>query len=311
MWDELRSAWTLVVVPSAVAIAAAIAYFLEKRKLLLENQKLKLEIEAVKRHIVLPTDDQIARYGFKRVVIRRAIKLSAQILAIALPVTFALETTNNISLDPSGPGGLVGGPEARADGVPPATDSKTVPPERIPDPLPAGDTPTEPESDAVRREQLRTEADRQARLRAEADRQAQVKAEAERPERLEAEFERHLEQSKASADRETRLEDQAQQLAHFAESISGTWWYEDQQTSGDIRTRTEDVLTIGPGCAGQLNRMVKTDERSFFGWRERSRESSTLAFRCDANGRVSGDVSGQLSPGGDTLLLNGATFTRN
>jgi hypothetical protein len=69
-------------------------------------------------------------------------------------------------------------------------------------------------------------------------------------------------------------------------------------------------LTIGPGCAGTLNRTVTTEERGFSGWRKRSSEPSSYTFRCDGSGRVTGDLSGQLSPQSGVLLFNDTRFTR-
>lgn len=96
----LASAWTLAVVPSAIAIAAVVAFaktLVEKRNLRLENQKLQFEISAMTRQIVLPTDDQIARYSFRRLVVRRTVRLGAAFLAVALPVSVGLQINSERS----------------------------------------------------------------------------------------------------------------------------------------------------------------------------------------------------------------------
>ena len=95
-WLEyLSSGWTLVVVPTAIAIAALVGFvktLLEKRNLELQNQKLQVEVEAATSRIVLATDEQVEKYAFRRHFMKRTIRLASVLLAVALPTTLVLNT---------------------------------------------------------------------------------------------------------------------------------------------------------------------------------------------------------------------------
>jgi hypothetical protein len=95
-WLEyLSSGWTLVVVPTAIAIAAIVGFvktLLEKRNLQLENQKLQIEVAAATSRIVLATDEQVEQYAFRRHFVRRTIRLASIILAVALPTGLVFNT---------------------------------------------------------------------------------------------------------------------------------------------------------------------------------------------------------------------------
>jgi hypothetical protein len=87
-----------MVVPTAMAVAAIVAFaktMLEKRKLLLENKKLQLEIAAVTQHIVLPTDAQIQQYSFKHRWTATTIRVGGLLLAIAIPTSLVMRTVSD------------------------------------------------------------------------------------------------------------------------------------------------------------------------------------------------------------------------
>jgi serine/threonine-protein kinase len=147
------------------------------------------------------------------------------------------------------------------------------------------------------------EADRQAQLlkqKQEADRQAQIqKQDAERQAQLqkeEAERLRRMEQQKAAA--------------QFFQSVMGTWARDEDNKTEQSRVRIREVLNIGSDCSGVLTRTVTTYERGFAGWKEVDEQTSQFSIRCDATGRVSGDLTTQLLPQGRALLLGTNQFTR-
>ena len=178
-------------------------------------------------------------------------------------------------------------------------------------------------------ERQRTEAERR---RAETDRLAQVQKqqELERQQR-EAEQKRLDEQRRQeeqrgrdaerqrvqaqqtqqeALERQRRLEQQ-QAASRFFASVMGTWTRTEEDRSGQPRTRTKEVLNIGEGCSGVLTRTVTTLEKGFSAWREVDTQTSRFMIRCDASGRVSGDLIGQLSPRGGTLVFGDNTFVRS
>jgi hypothetical protein len=92
--DFLTSAWTIAVVPTALAIAGLIAFWktvLEKRNLELENRKLQSELAVADGFVVRPTDEQIEKYAFTVKFTRRAIRIGSIFLAVALPATLVLQ----------------------------------------------------------------------------------------------------------------------------------------------------------------------------------------------------------------------------
>ena len=95
-WFEyLSSGWTLVVVPTAIAIAALAGFIktlLEKRNLELQNQKLHVEVAAATSRIVLATDEQVEKYAFRRHFMSRTIRIASVLLAVGLPTTLVLNT---------------------------------------------------------------------------------------------------------------------------------------------------------------------------------------------------------------------------
>jgi hypothetical protein len=102
-WLEyLSSGWTLVVVPTAIAIAAIVGFvktLLEKRNLELENQKLQIEVAAATSRVVLATDEQVEKYAFRHHFMRRTIRLASIILAVVLPTGLVLNTQLSRSPD--------------------------------------------------------------------------------------------------------------------------------------------------------------------------------------------------------------------
>ena len=95
-WLEyLSSGWTLVVVPTAIAIAALAGFIktlLEKRNLELQNQKLHVEVAAATSRIMLATDEQVEKYAFRRHFMSRTIRIASVLLAVGLPTTLVLNT---------------------------------------------------------------------------------------------------------------------------------------------------------------------------------------------------------------------------
>src|SRR5262245_51821345 len=95
--DYLTSVWTLAVVPTAIAISALIAFWktvLEKHNVELENRKLQIELQAASSRIVVPTAEEIEKYSFTRRYVRRTIRISSIVLAVALPATLVLQNIN-------------------------------------------------------------------------------------------------------------------------------------------------------------------------------------------------------------------------
>lgn len=103
-WAELlTSAWTVAIVPAAVAISALIAFWktwVEKRNVELENRKLEIELDAAASRIIAPTDEQVERYGvrkphrtyaFRSTFVRQTIRIGAMVLAVALPISLAIQ----------------------------------------------------------------------------------------------------------------------------------------------------------------------------------------------------------------------------
>jgi hypothetical protein len=91
----------------------------------------------------------------------------------------------------------------------------------------------------------------------------------------------------------------------------GSWTRTEEGKSGELRTRTREVLNIGDGCSGALTRTVTTLEKGFSAWREVDTQTSRFMIRCDGSGRVSGELTGQLSPRGEALVFADNTFVRN
>jgi hypothetical protein len=90
----------------------------------------------------------------------------------------------------------------------------------------------------------------------------------------------------------------------------GTWARDEDNERDQSRTRIREVLNIVNDCSGVLTRTVTTYERRFADWREADSQTTRLNFRCDPAGRVSGELSTQLSVRDGTLLLGTSTFTR-
>ena len=59
-----------------------------------------------------------------------------------------------------------------------------------------------------------------------------------------------------------------------------------------------------------LTRTVTTYARGYAGWKEVNSRTERFTIRCDATGRVWGEVNTQLSPQGETLLFGRNRFTR-
>ena len=92
--DFLTSAWTLVVVPTAIAVSALIAFWktvLEKRNVELENRRLQIDLEAASSRIVVPNADEISKYSFTQTFVRRTIRIGSIVLAVALPTILVLQ----------------------------------------------------------------------------------------------------------------------------------------------------------------------------------------------------------------------------
>jgi len=116
-------------------------------------------------------------------------------------------------------------------------------------------------------------------------------------------------QKQQEADRLRRLEQQ-KAAAQFFQSVMGTWARDEDIKTSESRTSTREVLNIGNDCSGKLTRTVITYERGFAGWKEVDKQASQFSIRCDATGRVSGDLNTQLSVRGEALQLGTSTFTR-
>jgi peptidoglycan-associated lipoprotein len=107
----LQSAWDDAIIPTAVAVAAVLGFW----KLLLEKQKLQLEIDRLRRDapsaIHRPTTDEIQAYshasrGELEAVVRRlqhvrtAIRTSALLVVILLPASVYLSTSRGVMAPP-------------------------------------------------------------------------------------------------------------------------------------------------------------------------------------------------------------------
>lgn len=129
----LTSAWTLAIVPAAIAVSSLVAFWktwLEKRQVELEYKKLQIDVSAATSRIVAPTAAEVKEYAFSAQFMRRAVRLGSVVLAVALPVTVALQQTE-------GPQPVAGHPPPSPVEPAPApqparsaSDPATRPPER-------------------------------------------------------------------------------------------------------------------------------------------------------------------------------------
>ena len=102
-----QSAWTLAVVPTAVAIAAVYGFaklLLEKRKTELEIAKLKADAVAGSARVYQPTTSEIARYGYLKVAQRSALRRAAGLAAVLVAVLLPASVWWSQSTAPVGPG---------------------------------------------------------------------------------------------------------------------------------------------------------------------------------------------------------------
>jgi TolA protein len=100
------------------------------------------------------------------------------------------------------------------------------------------------------------------------------------------------------------------QAARFFEAIRGDWVHEEDQRTQETRTQTQELLAMDAGCSGTLTRNVSSYERGFAGWKRVGSQTTRLAIRCDAAGRVSGELNTRLSMDGVTLVLGTSRFVR-
>ena len=103
---------------------------------------------------------------------------------------------------------------------------------------------------------------------------------------------------------------EAAEAARFFEAIRGNWVRQEEERTQQTRTQTEEVLAMDAGCSGALTRTVSYYERGFAGWKRVDTQSTRFAIRCDATGRVSGDVTTRISMDGAALMLGESRFVR-
>jgi hypothetical protein len=162
-------------------------------------------------------------------------------------------------------------------------------------------------ADKERADKERTDKERADKERADKERTDRERADKERADKERAERERML---------GLRAIEERAAASRFFSSVAGRW-----KRRGEVeltetppprslrrRRVTEEELNISNDCSGTLRRVVKVEVRDFTGWAKDSEEpTSVLSFRCDASGRLSGEISGAIALGQDSTL----TFARN
>ena len=165
---------------------------------------------------------------------------------------------------------------------------------------PGGQSPTPPASGEVLPAAPPVDADRERLAKEQADAEARKLVE-----------ERRLAEEQQRENERQRLQAQREAAARFAAPLVGEWFHEDDQKGRESRTRTQEFLTIAPGCLATLRRLTTTYRQTFAGWDPVNSEQTQFSFACDGSGRVSGDLSTQItSQGGGALLLGTNRFTR-
>jgi TolA protein len=101
-----------------------------------------------------------------------------------------------------------------------------------------------------------------------------------------------------------------QDAARFFEAVRGDWVRQEEERTQQTRKQTEELLAMDASCSGTLTRTVSSYERGFAGWKRVDTQTARLTIRCDATGRVSGDVNTRISLDGATLMLGTSRFVR-
>jgi hypothetical protein len=97
--------------------------------------------------------------------------------------------------------------------------------------------------------------------------------------------------------------------AQFYAAVKGTWTRSSEDK--DAHTSTKETLVIDAKCSGVLTTSVTTLEKGFAGWKPAGPPAESHAtFRCDGQGNLTGNLSGQLTPRGEKLVLGPRIFDR-